>query len=479
MLTPTRVPNERGLIVVWFTLLLTVMVGLAALVVDLGVGREKSRQAQNAADAAALGGAQKLPDLTATATDAKALGDTNVPGVTLAWTGCADSGHLAVQTTPPSCISFDNSFTKVRVRLPSQSLPSIFGGIFGVKSLSVGTAAEAQVVRAAVGGATMPFAIYNDRPSETRCASRLAPTAAPRSRETSARSTSRPTSTGAPETRTATSPVISRPASTTSSPSTRCPAPPYLSPTPISDGCDTAGPNTLDTRTGSPSSNEVDPGILSGSGLPTGTLALLQQGANPKVTVAGNSVDNRPLWEFISPDASLSNVPLTCKHGGANGFDAKLAAAYATPAVKQAALHAQILLCIAQYNSGGLAVGCSSVPCTGVLFGANTSSEAPIDVFDIQQSPRFVEVPQMWETTAPVGTKAVHVMTFQPFFVQRLVGKKNLDFEPGPWNTPPNPAPGGTTVQAIAAFKIPPTMLPGNIGQPNVIGQTSYVQLVR
>ncbi len=477
MLTPTRVPNERGLIVVWFTILLTVMIGLAALVVDLGVGREKQRQAQNAADAAALGGAQKLPNLTATVSDAQALGDKNVSDATLAWTGCADSGHLDQQTTPASCISFDNSFTKVRVRLPQQSLPSIFGGIFGVKALSVGKAAEAQVVRAGVGGATMPFALYNLTSGNEVCLKTG-------THDCDASVTGNfgmldiATYLGGCAGKNASYDLSSNTATGIDHILTPYPHDsPFTLPVPVPDGCFNAGPNQVPTLTGNKVGPALDPGILSGSGFgPTGTIpALLQQGSNPKVSVAGKSVDNKPLWEFI-PDTPLSNVPLTCQRAA---FTAKLAASYTTPALKQAALHAQIGLCITQYSSGGSAVGCSSSPCTGVLLGANTSSESPIDVFDIQQSPRFVEVPQMWETVEPSGTKDVHVMGFQPFFLQRLLGKHGLDFEPGPWNTPPNPAPGGDTAEAIASFKIPAAMLPPNVGQPNVIGTTSYVQLVR
>jgi Putative Flp pilus-assembly TadE/G-like len=478
MLTATRVSDERGLIVVWFTILLTVMIGLGALVVDLGVGREKSREAQNAADAAVLGAAQNLPNLTATVSAAQSLGNTNVSGATLAWSTCTDSGHLAIQTAPPSCISFDNSFTRVRVRLPAQSLPSIFGGIFGVKALSVGKAAEAQVVRADVGGATIPFATYNDPAVGTEvclksnthdCDASVTgnfgmldvATYLDGCKGNQNSDLASNTATGIDHILTAYPPPG---------------GPPFNDP--ISDGCFNPGPNTIDTLTGNRSKPAFDPGILSGSGFgPDGTTpALLQQGVNSKVSVAGNLVDNKPLWEFISPDASLSNVPLTCKHGGPNGFDATLAAGYKTPAAKQAALHAQIGLCIAQYNAG---FTCTSSPCTGVVFGANTSTEAPIDVFDIQQSPRLVELPQMWEATPPPGKKPVHVMRFQPCFLQRLLGKKNLDFEPGPWNTAPNPPPDGTTAEAIAAFKIPAGMLPLNVGQPNVIGTTSYVQLVR
>jgi hypothetical protein len=469
MLTATRVRDERGLIVVWFTILLTVMIGLAALVVDLGAGREKSRQAQNAADAAALGAAQNLPNLTTTVSAAQSLGNTNVSGATLAWSTCTDSGHLAQQTTPASCISFDNTFTKVRVRLPQQTLPSLFGGIFGVKSLSVGKAAEAQVVRADVGGATIPFALYSGTggvevclvTSSQDCGSSTSGNFGPLDIETYLAGCAGPKNAN----------VSSNIATGIDHVLTKY-LPPVVAgwPSAIVDACYTPGPNTVDTRTGAPANNDFDPGMLddnSGYGPAGTTPALLQQGPFiPKVSVAGNMVDNKPLSEFISADTSLSNVPTSCK-----------SAAF-PPGLPRATLHARIMICITEYESGA-APGCTG-PCTGVVFGRNSATEAPIDVYDIQQSPRFVEIPQMWELTAPTGSSSpVHIKAFQPFFLQRLFGKHGLDFEPGQWNLPPNPPPPGDTAQAVSAFRIPAGMLPPNVGDPNVIGTTSYVQLVR
>jgi Flp pilus assembly protein TadG len=57
---PARRPDDEGYISLIVALLITAFVGLAALVVDLGLARDQERTAQNAADAAALAAAQRL-----------------------------------------------------------------------------------------------------------------------------------------------------------------------------------------------------------------------------------------------------------------------------------------------------------------------------------------------------------------------------------------------------------------------------------
>ena len=97
--------------------MMVVLVGIAALVLDLGYARETKRQVQNAADAAALGAAQDLPSRSATEAQAKTLAATNLEGVPLGWGSCQDSAPLAVPSAT-TCVSFDTSFTRVRVRVP-------------------------------------------------------------------------------------------------------------------------------------------------------------------------------------------------------------------------------------------------------------------------------------------------------------------------------------------------------------------------
>jgi uncharacterized membrane protein len=60
--------EERGLALVIFALMLFSLLMITALVVDLGAVYAHRRNDQNAADAAALAGAQELPDMAATVT---------------------------------------------------------------------------------------------------------------------------------------------------------------------------------------------------------------------------------------------------------------------------------------------------------------------------------------------------------------------------------------------------------------------------
>ncbi len=82
--------EERGQVIVLFVLMAVVLLGCAALVVDLGHAYYVHRSLQASADAAALAGAQELPDATQTAAFANSFSasvgnkneHTNIPGVT-------------------------------------------------------------------------------------------------------------------------------------------------------------------------------------------------------------------------------------------------------------------------------------------------------------------------------------------------------------------------------------------------------------
>jgi hypothetical protein len=154
-----RARDERGLVVVWLAIMMVVLLGIAALVLDLGHARETKREVQNAADAAALGAAQDLPVRSAADAEAKSLAATNLSGIVPQWSGCQDSARLATFSST-SCISFDSSFTRVRVHVPDSQVDTSFAKILGIDTIGVRAAAEAQIVSAGLG-TIQPFALYS------------------------------------------------------------------------------------------------------------------------------------------------------------------------------------------------------------------------------------------------------------------------------------------------------------------------------
>jgi len=137
---------------------LTLMVMLAALVVDIGHARDVRREAQNASDASALAAGNALyndsvsPRYTQAVQAAKDYAAENY-GITAGeWASCTDPDPLRRADASTQCISFQNSadatkdVTKpdtVRVRIPTRDVVFSFGGLAGIDSTDV--AAEAEI----------------------------------------------------------------------------------------------------------------------------------------------------------------------------------------------------------------------------------------------------------------------------------------------------------------------------------------------
>jgi hypothetical protein len=164
--------DDQGIVLVFVLVLMSVLLGMLALVVDVGNARQQRRQAQTAADASALAGAEVLeafgpgfvgsPGQWTTVVDqVKGYAQQNWDVQPADWNGCTDSAHLAY--TPDgsnTCISADfalwsaplpgdpvNTVNRLRVRLPQRSISSIFGSVLGIDSLSTGATATASVTR--------------------------------------------------------------------------------------------------------------------------------------------------------------------------------------------------------------------------------------------------------------------------------------------------------------------------------------------
>jgi Flp pilus assembly protein TadG len=122
--------DNRGQTTVLTLVFMTVLLGMAALVLDLGSWYRSDRALQQTADAAALAGAQALPESTGNATGlAIEYADKNGGG--LGSSGIAFSGSF-----------MDNDTIKVDM---TRQAPGFFSKIFGLKSVTVGAHAAARV----------------------------------------------------------------------------------------------------------------------------------------------------------------------------------------------------------------------------------------------------------------------------------------------------------------------------------------------
>lgn len=144
---------------------------IAALVVDLGMARDRKAQSQNAADAAALAAANQLYlDLTKpmsqrmseAAQVARDYAASNFGVGAADWSTCTDPARLATPSAT-QCISFDNPTapTLVRVRIPDVPVRAGFGAVAGVSEIQVRAAAEAGVEAETITaeGGLRPWAI--------------------------------------------------------------------------------------------------------------------------------------------------------------------------------------------------------------------------------------------------------------------------------------------------------------------------------
>lgn len=124
-----RAPNDQGQATVLAAVMLVVLLGMAALVLDVGSWYRGDRAAQSTADAAALAGAQSLPYNTTNATAlAVQYGDKNGGGVSGA--GITISTGLGTNDT-----------ISVHLARPASG---VFTKLFGVGSVTVGARATAR-----------------------------------------------------------------------------------------------------------------------------------------------------------------------------------------------------------------------------------------------------------------------------------------------------------------------------------------------
>jgi Flp pilus assembly protein TadG len=118
-----RTNNERGQSMVLTVVFLVVLLGIAAMVVDAGSWYRAHRAAQSTADAAALAGAQALPDTARANSLANEYAAKN-----------NDTGGASPAQITFSQQGYETDTIKVTITRPS---PGFFSKVLGIKSVSV------------------------------------------------------------------------------------------------------------------------------------------------------------------------------------------------------------------------------------------------------------------------------------------------------------------------------------------------------
>jgi Flp pilus assembly protein TadG len=143
----TNVRNQSGQATVLTLIFLTVLLGMAALVLDIGSWYRADRDTQSTADAAALAGAQALPDDTAQASSLA-------------------SGYSSKNGGGLASVSFSSSYgpnDTIKVTVKKQA-SGIFTKLFGVDNVDVGSKATARTALIASAKYVAPIVVKNVHP---------------------------------------------------------------------------------------------------------------------------------------------------------------------------------------------------------------------------------------------------------------------------------------------------------------------------
>jgi hypothetical protein len=454
-----RRDSDRGASALLIAMSLFLLLGFAAVAIDLSVGFNERRQDQTAADIGVMAGAIEtlgtnttIRDLILDFTRRNVVADYSNTDWQALWETCQDPERLDLNAegfnfqpiaapagwvTPTGsldCISFDGG-GYVRVNLPDLAFDTSFGRLFGVDTLQTQADAIATFGNRG-GGGILPFALLSTAAEgEHACL-----------RDSSGGLAEEPCdgpdagNFGALESPHYGTQPDGPPQNCTGSPKKDIvtvniaygidhriiPDDDGLVGNEVRDTCGNIDlaltPDTMNTFTGL--SNGVPEGLATGP-VP-GNLALprLQQGTNPKLSVHGHLLDNRPLWDYIDPILEVgsgANIPAICER---DTFDN----ASQAPQDWDGDL----------INDNPESWQHLSACLEAFVAGAYTT---PLFLETLNESPRFGYVPQFWENSFGSGNEWLHVDKFKATWLQALWWKKSATqidvFHPGEGGTFP------------------------------------------
>jgi Flp pilus assembly protein TadG len=469
--------RERGAAAILVAVSLILLMGIAAVAIDLSAGFNERRQDQSASDVAAMVAVQfARPSLGSSsiqvaanngAAEAMAVANaTLVDPLAADWAACADPNRPAEFTVIASstqCISFTENLQKARVVIPEIEVATTFGRVLGVNS--IGTSAEAEAIAGlAEPGTILPFGVgASDSSASQICLKTSAHVIPPCDGPTTGdfgyldislygnSQLNTPTICGnaMPNQKILAniSIGVDHPLSIWSAGDPIRYDPNYCS---NSGSIFNAQPNQLANKTGNAFVSNLDPGLRDGTYGHSGRLA---RGTNRVTVVNGTpQLDNTPLWSFIVSGAV--GIP-SCQ----------------------------------SVNSGTSMASCLD---DWKLAKAANSNLAPLFTEAIGDAVRFAHVPEFFVDVSNGSSQNYLIKDFRAVYLHATHWKCNANtcgiiFEPGVSSSGPTCSSGQSTscgfqtggnekIEALTAFLLVDSMLPQSVQDafPGGDGQVLY-----
>jgi hypothetical protein len=489
-----KLKDDRGASAMVLAMTIFVLIGFAAIAVDLALGFNQRRQDQTAADIGVMAGAvdslasnDVIRDQILDFTRRNVIATYSSADWQARWEACADperldlnaSGFNFVPVAAPAgwsvgtldCISVDGGGF-VRVNLPELEFSTTFGKIMGIDELQTSADAIARIASRG-GGGILPFGLLAGAADGTHVCLR----------DSSGGLAEEPCdgpdagNFGAIE-----SPHYG---TQPDGPAQNCTGSPKkdLLAVNIARGIDhrvvrdldgstsnenrdtcnvmDAGnaPDTLNTFTGL--SNGLVEGLATGP-VPGGYTPRLQQGTNPKRNIFGSNLDDKPLWEYIDPavlSTSGFDVPPQCER---STFDNSVHPDFdwdGDGTMDRPESWEHLSDCLQVYVNGQA--------------GHPAAYTAQLLLPALADSPRLAYVPQFHENSWGSGNEWLHVMTFKASWLQATWWKKNASTPPAvfhPGEDGSFSGGGNWSLIQLSGIIIPDSALPVELQGAGVFG---------
>ncbi len=518
--------GERGFALPLSAVLLVVMLLMSAFVVDIGRLSLERRRDQSAADVALISGAMNRSSDLAMATAIIDSLNTNLATTfTLADLHTCGADTLPsnwIPLTTANCIARDTSYTQLRLRIPTQTFQTSFAGLAGIQELPhTAIAAVSDLGK----GNVLPFVISASAGGYECLKVGASNVPDPDCSDNASGNFGTVTFGlwGNSQTGTVTdcngtsSQLVVNLAQGIDHDLSVYGGSPHGNVQVV----DTAScgaipaPNAMTTTTGN-TPNLLYAGILGSDTFPDGGPSRFRRVNGMSwfgtANVAGATVDDTPLWEFIDTGlSSTDSVPRSCYKdqfigdgGGLNPDNDQLMTNLPYPVAQHLLLIPKadrmiklVERCFDHYegnswDDGGAfqpadpPVGCGGigVRCLDSVFNRDSDREQQ-DIVDIQASARFGYVPEMPANTNLNGNTTILISGFRAVFLQRTyAGNCNnsgcpITFDPGLGYTSNQTT---NKASALTAFVFPPGILPNGLADDDAIndyGTNRFIELTR